>query len=139
MHDAHITIVKSLVLYNGGNSFISWKPFDNVSLVVKEFISNHSFNGNFFSSKKRQKNYRLKKNDLEVLNHKMLKENIKFFKIPINGFQCVVRNIFKWLKIYISYLVYSQIFLNLLKDDSHFFSIFLWMINHFGYKQKFIK
>jgi hypothetical protein len=28
----------------------------------------------------------------------------------------------------ISYLVYSQIWLNLHKDDDHFFYIFLWMI-----------
>jgi hypothetical protein len=29
------------------------KPFNNVSLVVKEFISSHSFNGKVFASKKR--------------------------------------------------------------------------------------
>jgi hypothetical protein len=43
-------------------------------------------------------------------------------------FECVAININGWLKILYSYLVYSQIWLNLLKDDHHVFYIVLCMI-----------
>jgi hypothetical protein len=40
-------------------------------------------------------------------------------------------NIEGWLKICPSYLVYNQIWLNFLRDNHHFFSIFQWMIARF--------
>jgi hypothetical protein len=43
-------------------------------------------------------------------------------------FQCVTKNNEEWLKFFISYMVYSQIWLNLPRYHSHFFYIFLWMI-----------
>ncbi len=42
---------------------------------------------------------------------------IKNLQIPISGFQCVAKNIKGWLKFYISYLVYSQVWLILPRDD----------------------
>jgi uncharacterized membrane protein len=53
----------------------------------------------------------------------------------------VAKYILKWWKIYISYLVHSQIWLNLSRDDPQMFYIF-WVPmdgHHFGYKQKFLK
>jgi hypothetical protein len=43
-------------------------------------------------------------------------------------FQYDAKNTEKWLKFFISYMVYSQIWLNLPRYHSHFFYIFLWMI-----------
>ncbi len=52
----------------------------------------------------------------------------KNHQIHMIGFHCVARNIEGSLKICALFLVYSQIWLNLLRDDSHFFCIFLWMV-----------
>ncbi len=46
----------------------------------------------------------------------------------ISCFQHVAKDIERWLNFGASYLVYSQIWLNLPGDDHHFFNIFLWMI-----------
>jgi hypothetical protein len=54
--------------------------------------------------------------------------NDKIHQISIFGFRCVAMNTKGWLKICASYMVYTQIWLNLFKDDSHFFNIFLCMI-----------
>jgi hypothetical protein len=64
------------------------------------------------------------------------KKNGKICYIFIFLFQCVARKN-KWVKICISYLVYSHIWLNLPRDD---LSLFLHVINdpHFGCKQKFL-
>jgi len=53
---------------------------------------------------------------------------------------CSQKDSLKLLKICSSYAVYSQIWLNLLKDDYHFFFyIFLRMDDRqFGYKQNFL-
>jgi len=45
-------------------------------------------------------------------------------QIPIFGFQCVTKYIKGWVKIYTSYLAYSQIWLNLPINDHQFFYIF---------------
>jgi hypothetical protein len=42
------------------------------------------------------------------------------------GFQCVTISKEGWLNIGTSYLVYSQIWLNLPRDDCHVFWVFLW-------------
>jgi hypothetical protein len=44
------------------------------------------------------------------------------------GFQYLGKNIKEWSNICTWYLVDSQISQNLLKDDCHFYYIFLWMI-----------
>jgi len=54
------------------------------------------------------------------------------------GFQWVAKYIEGWLKTYTSYLVYSQIWLNLPKKDCQFVDIFLWMVGHCGSKSKFL-
>ncbi len=56
------------------------------------------------------------------------KKNSKHHQIFIVGFQCVAKNIKKSLKMCTLYLNYSQIWLNLLRDDRHFFYTFLWML-----------
>ncbi len=53
------------------------------------------------------------------------------------GFQCLARNMEGWIKkTCISYLVFSRIWLNLPRDDSHFFYILLWMIATLATKKK---
>jgi hypothetical protein len=53
------------------------------------------------------------------------------------GLQCCSQNnIEGWLNISASYVVYSQIWLNLPMDDHHFFYIFLWMIATLATKNK---
>ncbi len=59
-------------------------------------------------------------------------------KNPTFGFQWVAKYIEGWLKAYTSYLVYSQIWLNLPKKDCQFFHIFLWMAGHCGSKSEFL-
>jgi len=54
-------------------------------------------------------------------------------------FSVVAKNIEGWLNISASYVVYSQIWLNLPTDDHHFFYIFLWMIATLATKQGFLK
>jgi hypothetical protein len=49
------------------------------------------------------------------------------------------QNIKKWFRISMSYLVYSQIWLNLTTDDRRFFNIFLWMMATLATKKKFFK
>jgi hypothetical protein len=44
------------------------------------------------------------------------------------AFHCVTKNRKRWLNSFTLFLVYSQIWLNLLKDDCHFFYVFQWMI-----------
>jgi hypothetical protein len=69
------------------------------------------------------------------------KKESKNFQNFIFGFQCVTINIEGWLKIYISYLVYSQIWLNHLpRDDDH--QLFLHLHaddHHFRLHNKFLK
>lgn len=55
------------------------------------------------------------------------------------GFQCTTTNMKGWLNICTPYLVSSSIWLNLLKDNCHFFTSSYYDHNHFGYKQKFLK
>jgi hypothetical protein len=56
------------------------------------------------------------------------------------GFQCLARNMEGWIKkTCISYLVFSRIWLNLPRDDSHFFYILLWMIATLATKKKIPK
>jgi len=52
----------------------------------------------------------------------------KYRQIFIMGFQCVAKNIKESLKMCTLYLNYSQIWLNLLRDDRHFFYTFLRML-----------
>jgi hypothetical protein len=59
-------------------------------------------------------------------------------KNPTFGFHWVAKYIEGWLKAYTSYLVYSQIWLNLPKKDCQFFHIFLWMVGHCGSKSEFL-
>jgi len=63
------------------------------------------------------------------------KLNVKNHQIFTLGFHCVTKNIERLLKIFILFLFYSQIWLNLTKHDHHFFYMFIWMIATFGYKQ----
>jgi hypothetical protein len=56
-------------------------------------------------------------------------EKGKIFQTHIFDFHCAAKNIEGWLKISTSFSIYSQIWLNLHRDDYHFFYIFLWMIN----------
>ncbi len=49
------------------------------------------------------------------------------WQISMVGFDCVAKNIEGWFFDKTSYLVYSQICLNLPKDDCHFLYIFQWM------------
>ncbi len=56
------------------------------------------------------------------------KKGVKICQIHICGFHCVAKHIEWWLNICILFLVYSQIWLNLLRDDCNFYSIFRWMI-----------
>jgi hypothetical protein len=65
-------------------------------------------------------------------------KKFKFLSDSYIWFHCVTKNIEGWLNTYTSYLVYSHIWLNLAKDDHHFFYNFPWMMLHFGYKQKFL-
>jgi len=58
---------------------------------------------------------------LPAINHQNAKNKNKNFKI------WVILEVF-WLKICTLFLVYSQIWLNLPKNDCHFFYIFQWMI-----------
>jgi hypothetical protein len=53
------------------------------------------------------------------------KRKIRHFRIF--GFQWVAKTIERWLKIYTRFLVDSQIWLNLPREDSHFCYILLWM------------
>jgi hypothetical protein len=55
-------------------------------------------------------------------------EKSKNFQIFVFGFQCVAKDMEGWLKFCTSYMVYSHIWLNLPKNDGHFFYIFLLMI-----------
>jgi hypothetical protein len=59
---------------------------------------------------------------------KVKKKINKSCHISIVGFQCVAKNIERWLNFCVSYLNYSQIWLNLLRDNRHFSYIFLWMV-----------
>jgi len=52
------------------------------------------------------------------------------------GFHCVARHIEWWFKICHLFLGFSQIWLNLPRNDPHFFNIWQWMIAILGYKQK---
>ncbi len=63
------------------------------------------------------------------------KLNVKNHQIFTLGFHCVTKNIERLLNIFILFLFYSQIWLNLTKHDHHFFYMFIWMIATFGYKQ----
>jgi len=55
-------------------------------------------------------------------------KNSKIFQISIFGFQCVAKDMEGWFKFDTSYMVYSHIWLNIPKNDCHFFYIFLLMI-----------
>jgi len=44
------------------------------------------------------------------------------------AFHFVAKIIKRWLNSFTLFLVYSHIWLNLLKDDCHFFDVFRWMI-----------
>jgi hypothetical protein len=86
-----------------------------------------------FSPEIQIKNQEIKKMViLEVFNRQKRggKKLVKVAIFFIFGFQLVVKNyrrIFIWMCT--SYLVYSQIWLNLLpKDDHHFFYIFQWLM-----------
>ncbi len=57
----------------------------------------------------------------------MKKKMVKVSSFLYLVFPCVAQNVERWLNILISYMVYSQIWLNLPKDDCHFFYIFLQM------------
>jgi len=59
--------------------------------------------------------------------------------IHIFNFYCVAKNIEGWLKICTLFLVYSQIWLNLPRDDCHFFYHLPMDDCHFDHKQKFLK
>jgi hypothetical protein len=48
------------------------------------------------------------------------------WQISMVGFHCVAKNIEGWFSNKTSYLVYSQICLNLPKDDCYFLYIFQW-------------
>jgi hypothetical protein len=67
------------------------------------------------------------------------KKNSKHHQIFIVGFQCVAKNIKKSLKMCALYLNYSQIWLNLLRDDRHFFLHIFMDVSHFGSQQKILK
>jgi hypothetical protein len=56
------------------------------------------------------------------------KRIFKFVKFIYLVSHCVVKNIEEWLNIWNVFLVYSQIWLNLFRDDPDFFYIVLWMI-----------
>lgn len=60
----------------------------------------------------------------------------KNHQISICDFECIAKDIKGWLKFSTSSLVYSQISLNLLKEDCHF-STFSCGWCHFGYKHTF--
>ncbi len=60
-------------------------------------------------------------------------KNSKYHQIPIFGFQCVAKCIERWLKIQVSYLIDSHIWLNLSRDHRLFFSIFLEKDGCFSY------
>jgi len=65
---------------------------------------------------------------LEFSNHQKWGEKRRY-KSP-DFYTCFLtcsKNIEKWLRIYISYLVYNQIWLNIIREDCHIFFIFLWM------------
>jgi hypothetical protein len=55
------------------------------------------------------------------------KENSQNSQISLFGFQFVAVNIDCQLKIYTSYLVYSQVWLNLPMDGHHFLNILRWL------------
>ncbi len=59
---------------------------------------------------------------------KKKKEKVSMFLYLVSK---IAINIEGWLKICPSYLVYNQIWLNFLRDNHHFFSIFQWMIARF--------
>ncbi len=48
--------------------------------------------------------------------------------LVFNMYYDIAQSIEGWLNICPSYLVYCQIWLNVPRDDPHFFNIFLWMI-----------
>jgi hypothetical protein len=73
----------------------------------------------------------------EVKWEKILSKNFPIFNILV--FSVVAKNIEGWLNILASYVIYSQIWLNLPMDDRHFFYIFLWMIATLATKQGFLK
>ncbi len=53
---------------------------------------------------------------------------VKIARFSCLVLQCVDESVEGQLKFCTSFLVYSQIWLNLPMDDCHFFCIFLWMI-----------
>ncbi len=64
--------------------------------------------------------------NLKVFQSAKVREKIsKNHQIFIFGFQCVTKNIEGWLKFHTSNTVYSQIWLNIPRDDRQFFYIFL--------------
>jgi hypothetical protein len=71
------------------------------------------------------------------------KEKKKFKKkIKTSNFinlHCVAENIKGWLKICTLFLFYNLIWLNLPKDNGHFFYIFLWMMATLATNKKFLK
>jgi hypothetical protein len=58
--------------------------------------------------------------------------------IHMFNFYCVAKNIEGWLKICTLFLAYSQIWLNLPRDDCHFFHHLPMDDCHFDNKQKFL-
>jgi hypothetical protein len=59
-------------------------------------------------------------------------------QIYIFCFKCIAINIKGWLNISTSFLVYSQIWVNIPRDDCHFCNIFLWMIATLGANDHYI-
>jgi len=73
-----------------------------------------------------------------VLIARIEEKNSKNHQISIFDFQCVSMNIEGWLKDFTPHLVYSQIWLNLPRDDPHFFYTFLLDDHHSDYIKKFL-
>jgi hypothetical protein len=65
-------------------------------------------------------------------------KNSKNHEISIFDFQCVSMNVEGWLKDFTPHLVYSQIWLNLPRDDPHFSYTFLMDDHHSDYIKKFL-
>ncbi len=82
----------------------------------------------FFLSTKFLQDVKFKNQVLsKFLNCQKWEKNSKITRF-LTWFLMCSQNIKRWLRICISYLVYSQIRLNIIRDDCHF-----------GYKQKFFK
>jgi len=104
--------------HDGANGLRDWSTFVWSSLFFKLVIYCRKVKFKF-----------LRKSHFgDFQSRKKWGKTIKNHQIHICGFHCAAKHTEAWIKICASFLVYSQIWLNLPRDDCHFSYISQWMI-----------